>query len=69
MTVENDILNVPKHGNKHDLIHFVTQSFVEWGRKFSEIWTLPSELYCLTGSQTQQVAKQYNTFITCNGKK
>ena len=24
MNVKNGILNVPKHGNKHDLIHFVT---------------------------------------------
>ena len=24
MNIKNGILNVPKHGNKHDLIHFVT---------------------------------------------
>ena len=24
MNIENGILNVPKHGNKHDLIHFIT---------------------------------------------
>ena len=23
MNIKNGILNVPKHGNKHDLIHFV----------------------------------------------
>ena len=26
MNIKNGILNVPKHGNKHDLIHFVTYS-------------------------------------------
>ena len=26
MNIKNGILNVPKHGNKHDLIHFVTPS-------------------------------------------
>ena len=25
MNIKNGILNVPKHCNKHDLIHFVTQ--------------------------------------------
>ena len=25
MNIKNGILNVPKHGNKHDLIHFVTK--------------------------------------------
>ena len=24
MNIKNAILNKPKHGNKHDLIHFVT---------------------------------------------
>ena len=24
MNIKNDIFNVSKHGNKHDLIHFVT---------------------------------------------
>ena len=24
MNIKNGILNVPKHGNNHDLIHFVT---------------------------------------------
>ena len=27
MNIKNGILNVPKHGNKHDLIHFVTLTF------------------------------------------
>ena len=33
MNIKNGILNVPKHGNKHDLIHFVTTvkiQFVLW---------------------------------------
>ena len=42
---------------------------VERGRKFSESRTLPSGLNCLTSSQMQQVAKQYNTFVTYNGIK
>ena len=25
MNIKNGILNVPKHGNKHDLIHFLTK--------------------------------------------
>ena len=31
MNIKIGILNVPKHGNKHDLIHFVTPVQIEDG--------------------------------------
>ena len=40
MNIKIDILNVPKHCNKHDLIHFVTQSQIY---KCTNIWNFDFE--------------------------
>ena len=36
MNIKIGILNVPKHDNKHDLIHFVTEFPLIWKAKYWE---------------------------------
>ena len=42
MNIKNRILNVPKHGNKHDLIHFVTLETHGWDKVHQVAMLLPS---------------------------
>ena len=49
MNIKIGILNVPKHDNKHDLIHFVTVSFddIKWYFFFTFIGTVEWNIFCV----------------------
>ena len=45
MNIKNGILNMPKHGNKQDLIHFVTNCNISFDVKTAFVHAKITEIY------------------------